>query len=71
MKAFDMEQSAWARFSSEERRHMEEYSAAYRRFLDTARTERLAAKEIIHQAEDAGFKPLSEYTALKLSLIHI
>lgn len=65
MKAFDMEQSAWARFSSEERRHMEEYSAAYRRFLDTARTERLAAREIIRQAEDAGFKPLSEYTALK------
>ena len=65
MKAFDMEQSAWARFSSEERRRMEEYSAAYRRFLDTARTERLAAREIIRQAEDAGFKPLSEYTALK------
>ena len=65
MKAFDMEQSAWARFSSEERRRMEEYSAAYRRFLDTARTERLAAREIIRQAEDAGFKPLSEYTSLK------
>ena len=65
MKAFDMEQSAWARFSSEERRKMEEYSTAYRHFLDTARTERLAAKEIIRQAEDAGFKSLSSYTSLK------
>lgn len=65
MKAFDMDQSAWARFSAEDRRNMEEYSTAYRQFLDTARTERLAAKEILRQAKEAGFKPLSAYTELK------
>lgn len=65
MKAFDMDQSAWARFSAEDRRNMEEYSTAYRQFLDTARTERLTAKEILRQAKEAGFKPLSAYTELK------
>ena len=64
MKAFDSENSAWARFSQEERLDMEEYNKKYRQFLDTARTERLANKEIIRQAQTAGFKPLSEYTSL-------
>ncbi|MCH4179314.1 MAG: aminopeptidase [Megasphaera sp.] len=64
MKAFDRENSAWARFSQEERLDMEEYSKKYRQFLDTARTERLANKEIIRQAQAAGFKPLGEYTSL-------
>ena len=65
MKAFDMEHSAWARFSPEERGQMEAYNVNYRHFLDTARTERLANKEIIRQAKEAGFKALSEYTSLK------
>ena len=65
MKPFDMEHSAWSRFSPEQRVEMEAYSAEYRKFLDTARTERLAAKEILRQATEAGFKPLDEYTSLK------
>ena len=65
MKAFDRENSVWARFSEEQRLEMEEYSKKYRHFLDTARTERLANKEIIRQAETAGFKPLHDYTTLK------
>lgn len=65
MKAFDIEHSAWARFSPEERGQMEAYNVNYRHFLDTARTERLANKEIIRQAKEAGFKALSEYTSLK------
>lgn len=65
MKAFDRENSVWSRFSEEQRLEMEEYSKKYRHFLDTARTERLANKEIIRQAEDAGFKPLHDYTTLK------
>jgi aspartyl aminopeptidase len=64
MKAFDRENSVWARFSQEERLEMEEYTKNYRSFLDTARTERLANKEIIRQATAAGFKPLSDYTTL-------
>ena len=65
MKAFDRENSVWARFSEEQRLEMEEYSKKYRQFLDTARTERLANAEIIRQAEAAGFRPLSNYTSLK------
>ncbi|HAM04701.1 MAG TPA: aminopeptidase, partial [Megasphaera sp.] len=65
MKAFDRENSVWARFSEEQRLEMEEYSKKYRQFLDTARTERLANAEIIRQAEAAGFRPLSDYTSLK------
>ena len=44
MKAFDTENSAWSRFSAEQRYQMETYSNQYRQFLDTARTERLANK---------------------------
>ncbi len=65
MKAFDMEHSAWARFSPQQRAEMEAYSTNYRNFLDTARTERLAAAEILRQAEAAGFKPLSSYASLQ------
>lgn len=65
MKAFDTENSVWARFSPEQRGQMETYSIHYRQFLDTARTERLANKEIIRQAENAGFRPLSDFTSLK------
>lgn len=34
-------------------------------FLNAARTERLASREIVRQAEAAGFRPLSDYTALR------
>lgn len=64
MQSFDTKHSAWARFSPEERGAMEAYSQHYRHFLDTARTERLANKEIKRQAVAAGFKPLSAYTTL-------
>lgn len=65
MKAFDRENSVWSRFSEEERLEMEAYSKKYRHFLDTARTERLAAAEIISQAEAQGFRPLESYAGLK------
>lgn len=65
MKAFDMEHSAWARFTPEERAQMEAYNVRYREFLDTARTERLANKEILRQAAAHGFKPLDAYTTLQ------
>ena len=65
MKAYDMENSAWARFTKKENQAVQDYCTAYRDFLDTARTERLATKEIIRQAEKAGFKPLEKYKTLK------
>lgn len=65
MKSFDTKKSVWARFSDTQRAAMEAYSTQYRAFLDTARTERLANKEIIRQATAHGFRPLSDYTSLK------
>ena len=65
MKAFDKENNAWARFGEAQRGKMEEYCRNYRLFLDTARTERLAVKEILGQAESAGFRPLEAYTSLQ------
>lgn len=65
MKSFDTKKSVWARFTDTQRAAMEAYSAQYRAFLDTARTERLANKEIIRQATAHGFRPLSDYTSLK------
>ncbi|MCI1820727.1 MAG: aminopeptidase [Megasphaera sp.] len=64
MKAYDMENSAWARFSEEERIEVEEYNKTYKEFLDTARTERLAVKEIIRQAEAAGFRSIEDVASL-------
>lgn len=64
MKAFDKENNVWSRFSEKERVKMEEYCKNYRFFLDTARTERLAVKEILSQAESAGFRSIDSYTKL-------
>ena len=64
MKAFDKENNVWSRFSEKERVKMEEYCKNYRFFLDTARTERLAVKEILSQAERAGFRSIDSYTKL-------
>ncbi|MFR8761747.1 MAG: aminopeptidase, partial [Megasphaera lornae] len=65
MKAFDREHSVWQRFTPEQRQEVLAYGTNYRQFLDTARTERLANKEILRQARAAGFKPLTDYTALQ------
>ena len=64
MKAFDKENNVWSRFSEKERVKMEEYCKNYRFFLDTARTERLAVKEILSHAESAGFRSIDSYTKL-------
>lgn len=65
MKAYDTEKSAWARFTPAQREAMEAYSKDYRHFLDSARTERLANKEIIRQAKAAGFRPLDDFTTIQ------
>ncbi|WP_288863611.1 aminopeptidase [uncultured Megasphaera sp.] len=65
MKTFDKEHSAWQRFSTEQRQEVENYATNYRAFLDTARTERLANKEILRQATKAGFRSIQEYTSLQ------
>ena len=44
--------------NEKERKAAMAYGERYKKFLDTARTERLAAAEIIRQAEAKGFKPV-------------
>lgn len=52
--------NVWLNISDDERNELEEISKDYINFLDTARTERLAVKEIVRRAEAAGFKSLDE-----------
>lgn len=47
----------YEKLSSQEREELEQYSKDYIRFLSTAKTERLASKEIVRQAEEKGFVP--------------
>ena len=42
-----------------------DFSEGYMEFLDAAKTERLAAKEIVRQAEAAGYKDISKVKSLK------
>ena len=44
--------------NARERKAAMAYGEKYKAFLDTARTERLAAAEIIRRAEEKGFKPV-------------
>ena len=71
MQTFDREHSVWARFDVQERRKVDEYCKNYRQFLDTARTERLAAKEILGQAESAGFRSIDSVCKREIRFIGI
>ncbi len=52
--------NAWKKYGDEELRALEEVSAGYRCFLDSGKTERECAAEVIRQAEAAGFTDLAE-----------
>lgn len=62
---YSRKESAWARMDEKERKETLAYGERYKAFLDKARSERLAVKEILAQAEATGFKPLYEAAALK------
>lgn len=64
MKPYSRTETVWQRMNDEERAACQAYGDRYKAFLNTARTERLASREIVRQAEAAGFRPLSEYTSL-------
>ena len=64
MQGYSREKSVWQRLSKEERGAVTEYCEGYKKFLDVARTERLAASEIISRAEARGFRPLYEMEKL-------
>ena len=52
--------NVWLNIDDDKRNELEEISKDYIDFLNTAKTERLATKEIIRRAEEAGFKSLDE-----------
>lgn len=58
-------ESAWQRMDAQEREAVMNYGEGYKAFLDTARSERLAVKEILERAEKAGFKPLYDCKEVK------
>lgn len=64
-ETYSRTKSVWQRMNQEERQAVMDYGEKYKAFLDTARTERLAAAEIIRQAEEKGFKPVYDMKSLK------
>ena len=48
------------RMDAAERSAMESYCTDYKAFLDTSKTERLCAGEVVRLAEQAGYRPMSE-----------
>lgn len=64
-ETYSRKEPVWARMSEKERQAVMTYGETYKHFLDKARSERLAVKEILAQAEKAGFKPLYDCKELK------
>jgi aspartyl aminopeptidase len=56
----EKEKNAWLKYSDENVKELEALNAAYRRFLDSGKTERECVTEIIRQAKEAGYRELSE-----------
>ncbi len=57
--------NVWLNIDDEQKNELEEISKDYINFLNTAKTERLAAKEIIRRAEEKGFVDINEKIAAK------
>lgn len=55
--------NVWQDLSEEELQELESYNERYISFLSTAKTERLAVKEIVRQAEEKGFQNFEEAKA--------
>lgn len=64
-ETYSRSKSVWQRMNARERKAAMAYGEKYKAFLDTARTERLAAAEIIRRAEEKGFKPVYTMKSLK------
>ena len=54
-ETYSRSKSVWQRMNARERKAAMAYGEKYKAFLDTARTERLAAAEIIRRAEEKEF----------------
>ena len=52
--------NAWLGYSTKEEKELQSLNEAYKKFLSNSKTERLAAANIIREAEKAGFKNLDD-----------
>lgn len=65
MDTYSRTETVWQRMTTTQRNACNAYGESYKQFLDVARTERLATKEIIRRAEEAGYRPIEKYRKLK------
>ena len=56
----DIRKSAWLELTEAELKDLDVFSKDYLGFMDKSKTERMAVKEIIKRAEEAGFRPLED-----------
>lgn len=61
-------ENAWKKYTEKEIKELEELCDGYRRFLDAGKTERECVRQIIAQAETAGYRNLEEVIAQRCSL---
>lgn len=52
--------NAWLEMSEADLKDLNDFSKDYLGFMDKSKTERMAVKEIIERAEEAGFRPLED-----------
>ena len=62
---FSRRRNGFDRLDAAERGALEAYCADYKAFLDTGKTERLCAAEVIRLAEEAGYRPYVRGAAVK------
>lgn len=56
-----MKESAWKKYTEEDKRKLEELCTYYKDFLTVGKTEREVTKEIIKRAEHKGYKNLDDF----------
>ena len=56
-----MKESAWKKYTEEDKRKLEELCTDYKNFLTVGKTEREVTKEIIKRAEQKGYKNLDDF----------
>lgn len=63
-------ESAWKKYTEEDLNKLNKLCEDYKNFLNTAKTEREATKEIIKKAEEKGYKNLDNYIKNNIKIQH-
>ncbi len=58
--------NAWKDYSASEEKEVYKFAEGYKKFISTAKTERLAVKEVIKTLESKGFKKAEEVSSAKV-----